>query len=339
MRSILPVMAMVFMAVFTVRAQVPRMICETPEFDFGQAAGDAVIEHVFELRNTGDAQLLIKAIRPDCGCTSIKADNLEAPPGGIVQIHVRLSLKGLTGRVRKRLIVESNDPLKPLFTLTLTGTAVPGVELRPERISLGAVTIDSNDIIGVDINFRTNRPIHILYADVTSPFFSARIEKPLPGFQHRVSVRAIPPLQPGLIQTALVILTDHPEFPRLEVPIIGRAVASLYVTPEEIVFEPSSEKLEYARLLVVRSLSGSSFEITDVQTPQKNARARKQAIRGGAYRIDLRFQPTLELDGQSLTIFTDCPKVPELIVPFRVLNAWKNDDEPEKEQAKPEETP
>jgi hypothetical protein len=301
-------------------AQAPRLVCEAPEFRFGQADSTRTIEHTFVLRNLGDADLAIRAIRPDCGCTAVRADDLTVPPGGRTAIQARLSLKGLKGALRKRLIVESNDPTMPLFTLVMEGEAVTGVDLRPERIALGAITLDSNDVHGIDILFRTNRPIRILHLDVTSPFFAARQEAPAPGFQHRVTVHAVPPFRPGPIQAALVILTDHPDFPRLEVPILGRAVADVYVTPEEIVLEAGAAGPEAARLLVVRSIRGQPFNVTRVEPPLPDMRVRTQPLRGGAHRIELRFHPDDTLDGHVLKIATDYPDVPELEVPFRVVH-------------------
>lgn len=299
----------------------PRIFCAVPEYRFGQRDSAQVVEHSFVLKNNGDAELFIKAIRPDCGCIAVRSDLLALPPGGSTSIDVRLALKGLRGVMRKRVIVESNDPVSPLFSLILKGEATTGVTIRPERIALGAVTLDSNDIHDIDILFHTNRPIHILHADVTSPFFEASPSPPAPGCHARITLRALPPFRPGLIQAALVILTDHPEFSRLEVPITGRAVATVYVTPEEITFHnDSNTQGELVRLLVVRSIQAQPFNVIHVEKPS-SIRTRIQALRDGVYRIELRFDPVADLDGELLKITTDYPGIPELTIPFRAIGS------------------
>lgn len=307
-----------FLPMIVAYAQMPRLVCDAPEYRFGQADSGRVIEHTFVVRNTGDADLKIAAIRPDCGCTAVRAGDLTVPPGGSTTVQTRLSLKGFKGPLRKRLIVESNDPTMPLFTLSMAGDVVTGVEIRPERIALGAITLDSNDVHDLDILFRTNRPVHILHLDVTSPFFEARQAVPAPGFQHRITIHALPPFRPGLIQATVVILTDHPEYPRIEVPIVGRAVADIYATPEEIVVNADAQSPELARLVMVRSIRGQSFRVIRVDPPLPDMRVRIQALRGNAHRIELRFRPDPVLDGRSLMIVTDYPGVPPLDVPFRV---------------------
>ncbi len=206
------------------------------------------------------------------------------------------------------------------------------MEIRPERIMLGSITFDSNDVHDIDFSFRTNRLVRVLHVDVSSPFFEVRRTKPAAGFQYRVSVSSIPPFQPGGINASVVILTDHPEFPRLEVPITGRVVADVYVSPEEIVVDPSRGMGEVVRLLVVRSIRKQPFKILSLEPSVQGIRARFKSMRENVYRVELRFTPDSALDGETLKITTDFSTIPVLEIPFKVVSP----PTPEEELAEPE---
>ena len=49
--------------------------------DFGDIFEDQPLEHIFTLKNTGDALLQIKNIELDCACSAVNYDRL-VPPGG-----------------------------------------------------------------------------------------------------------------------------------------------------------------------------------------------------------------------------------------------------------------
>jgi hypothetical protein len=58
------------------------------------------------------------------------------PPGGEGEIKVTLTPKGNHPEISKRIVVESNDPEQPRFTLTMQGTLVFDVTANPSIVAM-----------------------------------------------------------------------------------------------------------------------------------------------------------------------------------------------------------
>jgi len=78
------------------------------EHDFGQVQEGEKVAHVFEVLNTGKADLLIQSVRPSCGCTTPKYDKKPIRPGKKGTIEVVFNTKGRTGKQRKTVLVVTN---------------------------------------------------------------------------------------------------------------------------------------------------------------------------------------------------------------------------------------
>src|SRR5712671_5552659 len=48
----------------------PKIVFETPVFDFGRARAGDPVKHTFVFTNTGDALLEVTGVVPGCGCTT-----------------------------------------------------------------------------------------------------------------------------------------------------------------------------------------------------------------------------------------------------------------------------
>jgi hypothetical protein len=98
----------------------PRIAMPERAYDFGDIPPDAPVKHVFVIQNTGVGDLVIQDVRSDCACTSILLGASLIPPGGEGQIEATFNPKNYAGqRVVRNIVIVSNDPLSPEFTLTL----------------------------------------------------------------------------------------------------------------------------------------------------------------------------------------------------------------------------
>ena len=78
------------------------------EHDFGQVKEGAKVAHVFEVQNTGKADLLIQSVNPSCGCTTPKYEKKPIQPGKKGTIEVVFDTKGRLGNQRKSIMVVTN---------------------------------------------------------------------------------------------------------------------------------------------------------------------------------------------------------------------------------------
>ena len=94
------------------------------QYDFGQIKEGEKVVHVYEVLNTGKADLVLLSVSPSCGCTTPKYDKKPIRPGKKGHIEVSFDSKGRPGKQHKTITVVTNtDP--PNTLLYLNGEVLP----------------------------------------------------------------------------------------------------------------------------------------------------------------------------------------------------------------------
>ncbi len=298
-------------------AHRPRLVCTNAVFNFGRVENNNDVVHNFVLRNEGDLSLLIGNIRTDCGCTAVRVRDTTIRPGAETVVEGRLSLKGRNGAQRKRILVESNDPENPVTALFFEGEAYSEIEVKPDRLHLGCFILNSMDVFYVNLVSNGGMLYDVLFVDVTSPYFAAYSSNMGRG-RHRITIESQPPFRPGRIDATLMIWTDNPARPRIDVPIQGRAVADLYMVPEEVLIS-ASESNSVSRLAALRSIRGRPFKIVKVIPPSDAVQVRVRALGEYAYRLELRCVPGPGIDGSEVRVVTDQADGGDVVLPIRLV--------------------
>lgn len=81
----------------------------------------------FKFTNTGDANLIIKRAKAECGCTSVSFPQNPVAPGKSSTISVKYSPIGHRGSFQKAITVWTNGKQGKL-TLKIRGSVVPASE-------------------------------------------------------------------------------------------------------------------------------------------------------------------------------------------------------------------
>lgn len=297
----------------------PRLVCEAPEFDFGTVDNSQTVEHTYVLKNTGDLTLEITQVRPSCGCTVASITERNVPPGGETRITARLSLAGRQGPQHKVTTVESNDPQQPHFMLVLKGVAGMAMDVQPPRLIQGQLPAGSQPTNVATVSAQSDTPFQITAVESTSDRIKAAVETVATGRVYRVSVWPSEPLSPGQLEANLVIRTDHPQRPTLEVPVIFMVNTDLTVAPREMVFPAASEE-PVTRYIIVRAAEGQSFQIAQVETPDPEIQTQISPFGSNGYRIQLsNLRPQAHLNQRVFRIHTAIPGQPPLDVPIRIV--------------------
>lgn len=105
---------------FHVRLQ-PTLVVPSSAFDFGVLNVGRRVDLEFTVSNVGNAPLYLRAIRTDCGCIVPTLGRQVVPPGGNLSVPVEISAQTV-GHKRLRVLIESNDPLRPNAVVLFTGT-------------------------------------------------------------------------------------------------------------------------------------------------------------------------------------------------------------------------
>lgn len=97
----------------------PEIKFDGSDFDFGVVKQGENLEHIFKFTNDGDGALEIISVQPSCGCTGVVMDEKkEYKQGEEGEIKINFNTQGREGINTKTVIVNTNDPVNPVVTLT-----------------------------------------------------------------------------------------------------------------------------------------------------------------------------------------------------------------------------
>ena len=114
-------------------ASEPKVVIAEDHFDFGEVFEDRQLSHTFVIKNSGSAPLAISKVDPDCACT-VASYERTIPAGGQGEISLSIKPYSVMRQFRKETKVFVNDPERAEFSLVLTGTAKPFIEIQPSHI-------------------------------------------------------------------------------------------------------------------------------------------------------------------------------------------------------------
>jgi hypothetical protein len=99
--------------------------------DFGSYPAQEERTATFRIKNTGTSELRILGIRKTCGCSSAKARQTVLKPEMSTEVDVRIAANSIYGLYSKNIFIESNDPSIRFLVLTVSGEAVPLIDVDP----------------------------------------------------------------------------------------------------------------------------------------------------------------------------------------------------------------
>ena len=103
------------------RNNAPKIEFVLVNYDFGTIEEGQSAEHEFEFSNTGKSDLIIRKIKPSCGCTTVEPADKVIGPGKKSSFKASFNTKGFSGRNAKSITVISNDPVNPTIILRMSG--------------------------------------------------------------------------------------------------------------------------------------------------------------------------------------------------------------------------
>jgi hypothetical protein len=87
---------------------LPIMQFETLEHDFGTIKEGDQVEHVYKIKNTGEAPLIIQSAQPSCGCTVPDFSKEPIPVGGEGFVKAKFDSNGKPNAQNKTITVTAN---------------------------------------------------------------------------------------------------------------------------------------------------------------------------------------------------------------------------------------
>jgi hypothetical protein len=107
------------------RKNAPVIDVPIVDYDFNQIDEGKLIEYDFMIKNTGKSDLIIRKIKPSCGCTTVEPADKVIKPGMTSSFKATINTNGLFGRISKSIALITNDPVTPTVAFRINGTVNP----------------------------------------------------------------------------------------------------------------------------------------------------------------------------------------------------------------------
>ncbi len=297
------------------KEHAPRITCEEPTYQFGEMDNTSKVEHTFEIKNEGDLTLVIKRVKPACGCTVANLSSKEIAPGETATISTALSLKNRHGRQHKSIRVESNDPKTPNYMLYLEGKAVSNIELTPRNAYFGQVSVTATGKRTVLVKGKS--PLDITSAVSSSEYFVPYLDTTNAPHEYALTISLNPPIPMGATQGEIRLARKNGI--DIVIPVSVMGVGSLTVAPKELVIRSMNQQT-VTRYIIIRPGEVKDFELLSVELPNEQMSSSITALGNNGYRIQLKNIEAVEaLNGQKVIIKTDVEKMPVIEIPFKVV--------------------
>jgi hypothetical protein len=98
----------------------PKIQFAETSYDFGTAAQNTAVKHLFKFKNVGTDTLKIAQVKTSCGCTAAESSKIIAPQKD-GQIEVTYNTGTNMGKVSKTVYVFSNDVESPQRSVSIHG--------------------------------------------------------------------------------------------------------------------------------------------------------------------------------------------------------------------------
>lgn len=119
----------------------PVIACDTEVLKLGTVGSDTDVDCRFEIRNDGNRELKFLEVVPACGSGNeihIVDFPLEPlPPGEKRELALRFHPYACRGNVTKKLVISSDDPRSPRYSLSVSATVehVPPAQSPPPTLA------------------------------------------------------------------------------------------------------------------------------------------------------------------------------------------------------------
>src|SRR5437588_4476785 len=207
--------------------------------DFGHVARGAKAEFAFDLQNVYEEDIHIADVRTSCGCTTptITKPTLKTWEKGA--IVASLNTRSFVGQRNSTLTVVIDKPFYAEVPLTIAGFIHSDVDFQPGSISFGEVEQGTPAEQQVAVTYRGNVNWQITDVRSANTSFEVELSEPVrqPGqvtYKMKVHLKADMPA--GFLQDQLTILTNDPRMKTVALPIEGRIMPPLSISPSPLLF-------------------------------------------------------------------------------------------------------
>lgn len=207
----------------------PQAVFPELQHDFGILPEKGRYNHTFIVQNTGDSELVLEQIIPDCGCATVEYDRSIAP-GDTGKITVAFNSTGYKGvNVTRKIKVVSNAQTNNVVYLQIAAQVVAMAEISPPRVSFTGI-IGENMSGTVAITPSDEYPFRVLSAEARSGYnISFEFKEELAGGSPVYYVTVYnTKTTAGRYADEIILKTDNKVVPEVSFKVYGTILPSGY---------------------------------------------------------------------------------------------------------------
>jgi len=307
--------------------KAPKVVVEKKIVQVGEILEMQNVEYTFMIKNAGNAELQIAAVKPSCGCSVADFDKVVAP-GQQGKVHIKIDGKKIgAGPFDKAFAVKTNDPENEQFNLSVQGTVTKALEFSREMRWAGFT--DEPLKIESYITVTLSSPMNILSArwddDGKAKGLPEKIGVKLDaierGKKYRLTVWKKADLAAESVVSNIVLATDNPKLKEKIVPVAFTIMNDVELHPQriyygEMIIPPGATKA-FERSFNIIAARGDSLKIVKAVSSRDDMTVKiQELLPGKSYRGTVLVRPTSKIDRftGSVTIYTNYPKYREVVL-------------------------
>jgi hypothetical protein len=126
-----------------IRQGGPQLTVDNTSADLGTLYPGQTKSFTVRIGNTGNANLVVDAIRSSCSCTIAAVDKAVILPGGSFDLGVSMKAGDIPGNQRASIYIHTNQDASRETEVTVKAFVDPVVNVTPNRIDVGMISQDS----------------------------------------------------------------------------------------------------------------------------------------------------------------------------------------------------
>lgn len=297
----------------------PRIVVEEPVFNFGSLEVGESIDHVWTIRNDGDVDLEISNVRAACGCTNTNLASRVIAPGESTTLSSTLEMPRQMGDVRKSIALSSNDPNARTTVVSFEGRATQAIAVEPHVLAFRDIDENALLTMSAEITSQDGTAFQVEEVSAEQGLFDLEWETVEQGTHYRVHVTTRPPFEASYVTDRISIKTDHPRLGTLQMAAVANVSRDLNTAPE-VLRMSSATTGPINRMVLIRAGRVSEFSVTGVEVPDPEMTYEVTQRQPGMLYIEIKnIVAKPELNGAELIVHTDVPTMPEVRIPFEVV--------------------
>lgn len=268
-------------------ADGPRIVLEKVLYDFGEIGPGTKQSAKFRFKNAGTTPLKITLVRVCCGVVArgVKAGQQYKPgQSGVLELDYQAGAQ--PGAVRRRIYLQSNDPLQGTVTITIKATIARRVEHTPTSLKL-FLKQDNAGAKDITLTSLDGKPFSIKGFKATANAITVQFDPAAEGTSFVLKPQADMEKLAKNLRGQISIDLTHPECKNVR--ILYDVLAEFTVSPPQIMLFDLKAGRPMQREIWILSNYQDDFEIESVSSQKGTIKLVEKK------KVDKRYQLKIEL--------------------------------------------